>query len=149
MKRLFFILLLIPFLSSCGGKSNKTNVPVVEALANDPELEQAQKEALANLDYFLKTFETNTKDTSFSFSLKADFIENDEHEHMWISFNKMENGQFQGYLENDPQILKNIKYGDLVKLKKEQIEDWIIFNSKDNKMEGGYSTKVFLEREKQ
>ena len=56
----------------------------------------------------------------------------------------MEDDQFYGYLENDPQIMKNVKYGDLVELKKEQIEDWIIFNTKDNKMEGGYSTKILF-----
>jgi uncharacterized protein YegJ (DUF2314 family) len=141
------IFLIFFALMSCGGQPTKTNDPVVYAESNDPELEQAKKDALNNLDYFIKSFNEHSNDTIFQYSIKADFIDYGQHEHMWVSLNKIDKEQFKGYLGNDPQIVKNIKYGDLITITKSQIEDWIIFDSKTNNMEGGYSVKVLQKRE--
>ena len=65
---------------------------------------------------------------------------------MWIDLQKIENDQFIGYLGNEPQIVKNIKYRDPVSISKSQIEDWLIVDSRTNQYEGGFSAKVFLQR---
>jgi uncharacterized protein YegJ (DUF2314 family) len=147
MKKSFLLLITTCLLISCGGQTKKPDDPVVFAAANDPELEQAKKDALSTLNYFIKSFNSHSSDTTFSFSLKADFVDNGEHEHMWISLIKIENEKFQGFLGNEPQIIKNIKFGDLTIISKDQIEDWIIFNTKTNNFEGGYSAKVLQKRE--
>jgi len=147
INKTFMLLITTCILISCGGQSKKSNDPVVFAQGNDPELEQAKKDALSTFDYFIKSFNSHFTDTTYSFSLKADFTFNGEHEHMWISLNKIENDKFYGLLGNEPQIIKNIKYGDLVNISKDQIEDWIIFNTKTNNFEGGYSAKVLQKRQ--
>jgi uncharacterized protein YegJ (DUF2314 family) len=141
------LLITTCFLISCSGQSTKSKDPIVYAQAKDPELEQAKRDAISTLDYFIKSFNSLSSDTTHHFSLKADFIDNGEHEHMWISLNRIENENFQGKLGNDPQIIKNIKYGDLVKITRDQIEDWIILDTKTNKWEGGFSAKVLQKRQ--
>jgi uncharacterized protein YegJ (DUF2314 family) len=147
VKKITLLLITACLISSCGGQSTKSKDPIVYAEGNDPELEQAKKDALSTLDYFMKTFNIHSSDTAFHFSLKADFIDNGEHEHMWISLNKIENAKFQGLLGNEPQIIKNIKYGDLVTISRDQIEDWIILDTKTNNWEGGYSVKILQKRQ--
>lgn len=147
MQKTLLLLIATCFLISCGGQSTKSNDPVVYGQGNDPELEQAKKDALSTLDYFIKTFNYHSSDTTYHFSLKADFIDNGEHEHMWISLNKIENTKFQGLLSNEPQIIKNIKYGDLVTISRDQIEDWILLDTKTNNWEGGYSAKILQKRQ--
>jgi uncharacterized protein YegJ (DUF2314 family) len=140
---LFIAFLLIV---SCGRPSSKSSDPVVYAEADDPELLQARNEAIKNLDYFVGSFSEHHNDTIFKFSVKADFVDNGQHEHMWIDLQKIENDQFIGYLGNEPQIVKNVKYRDSVSINKSQIEDWLIVDSRTNQYEGGFSAKVFLKR---
>lgn len=147
INQISFLLIVLCILISCNGQSVKSNDPVVFAQAQDPELEKAKQDALLKLDYFIKSFNTHINDTTYQYSLKVDFIDNGEHEHMWISLNRIENGQFIGFLGNEPQIVKNIKYGDWVKITKDQIEDWIIVDIKTDSMEGGYSVKVLQKRQ--
>lgn len=147
LKSLGFIAVLTT-LMSCGGQSAKTD-PVVYAESDDPELLQARQDALDNLDYFIGSFNEHSHDTTFQYSLKADFIDNGQHEHMWISLMKIDNEQFTGYLGNNPQIVKNVKYGDMITIARSQIEDWIIVDTKSNNMEGGYSVKVLQKLEQE
>ena len=148
IKQTIFLLIATCILISCSGQNTKSSDPVVYANAKDPELEKAKQDALSKLDYFINSFNVHSKDTTYQYSLKIDFIDNGEHEHMWISLNKIMNGQFQGLLGNDPQIIKNIKFGDIVKVTKDQIEDWIIMDTKTNTWEGGYSVKVLQKRQR-
>ena len=133
-------------LISCNGQSTKSKNSIVYAESNDPELEKAKQDALSNLDSFIESYNAHSSDLVYEYYLKIDFIDNEEHEHMWVLVNKIENEQFEGVLSNEPQIIKNIKFGDLVKIKRDQIEDWIIMNTETDEMEGGYSVKVLQNR---
>ena len=145
-RQIIFLLIAACILTSCNGQSTKSKDTVVYAESNDPELEKAKQDALLNLGSFIESYNAHSNDSVYEYYLKVDFIDNEEHEHMWISVNKIENGQFEGVLSNNPQIIKNVKFGDLVKIKKDQIEDWIIMNTETDEMEGGYSVKVFQNR---
>lgn len=147
IRQIVFLLIVVCFLVSCNGQSTKSKDSIVYAESNDPELEKAKQEALSNLDSFIESYNVHSNDLAYEYYLKIDFTDNEEHEHMWISVNKIENGQFEGLLSNEPQIIKNVKFGDLIKIKKDQIEDWIIMNTETDEMEGGYSVKVFQNRE--
>lgn len=139
---LFIVFLLI----SCGRPSSKSNDPVFYAEADDPELLQARDEALKSLDYFISSFSEHCSDSILNYCVKADFVDNGQHEHMWIDLEKIENDQFIGYLDNEPQMVKHVNYGDSISINKGQIEDWLIVDSRTNQYEGGFSAKVFQNR---
>ena len=134
-------------LISCGGQTNKTNDPIVYAKSGDPELEKAKLDALSNLDYFIKSFQSNSNDTIFEYYVKMDFIDNGEHEHMWLFVSKYVNDAFFGFLANEPEIVKNVKNGQPLEVTKDLIEDWVILDSRTGKKEGDYSSKVLLNQE--
>ena len=145
-KTLKFLLVILIF-SACMGTTQNSGDPVVYAEENDPELEQARQDALANLDDFLSLFEKYKTDTTKQFSIKTDFVENGEHEHMWVSVVESDSSHFRGYLGNDPQIVSNVSYGDWISVEHKDIEDWIIYHTLNDSMQGGYSVKVFQSRE--
>jgi uncharacterized protein YegJ (DUF2314 family) len=148
MRIKYFVLLLFALsaILSCNRQPKSTDDPIVNAAADDPELEEAQKVAQSKLEYFSNSFTSSSTDTIFDFLIKADFIENSQHEHMWVSIIAIENNNFRGTLENDPQIINNIQFGDIVTIQKDQVEDWMIVNKNTMTWEGGYSIEVFQNR---
>jgi uncharacterized protein YegJ (DUF2314 family) len=146
ISRVLFFLITTLAITSCSEQTSRSTAPIVYAEEKDPELEKAKQEALETLDYFIKSFQKNSNDTIFEYSVKMDFIDNVDHEHMWIMVKKFENGVFSGYLGNEPQIVKNVKVGQYIIIDKELIEDWLIMDTKTGNWEGGYSIKVLLNR---
>jgi len=141
-----FLVITSFVLISCSGQTTKTNDPIVYAKSEDPELEKAKQDAIFNLDYFIKSFQSKSTDTIIQYSIKMDFTDNGEHEHMWILVNNFENGKFNGYLGNEPEIVKNVKIGQQIIIDKNLIEDWLIMDTRTGKWEGGYSIKVLMNR---
>lgn len=147
MNKLYLFLLSLTIFLSCTTRNKNPDDPTVEAEANDPELEQAKKDAHGKLDYFINAFLSDSSaNTTHAYSIKADFIENDQHEHMWIELTKIEGDKFKGVLGNEPEVITQFKIGDSINISKEQIEDWIIFDNGTEEFEGGYSVKVFQKR---
>ncbi len=115
---------------------------VVGKSFNDPEILLAQKEAQSQIDFFIESLENNKDDKKY-FSIKYGAKDGDIVEHMWIRVSSYKDGVFSGILANEPIEVKNIKYEDPVSVKKEEIEDWIIFDTTINKTTGGFSLKAF------
>lgn len=65
---------------------------------------------------------------------------------MWISLDEIKDEKYSEILGNQPQILKNFKYGDSVTVERKQIEDWLIVNTTTKQWEGGYLIKVLHDR---
>ena len=146
IRQIVFPLIIACVLISCNRQSPKSNDLIVQAPSQDPELEKAKQDALLNFDSFIKSYNTHSNDLNYYYYLKTDFIDDGEHEHMWILVNKIENERFEGTLDNEPITVKNVKFGDLIKITKDQIEDWIIVDTETDKQEGGYSVKVLNNR---
>lgn len=117
------------------------------AAAEDPEILQAQKEAQSKINKFEKAFKS--KSSQHSFMIKADFVENGQHEHMWLTLKKIKGNNFYGVLDNEPRFIKKIKIGDQVTVKKNKIEDWMILDNQSGDWQGGFTVKVLLKRQQQ
>jgi uncharacterized protein YegJ (DUF2314 family) len=138
--------LFVALLFSCNTKRQNADDPLVYAEANDPELEQAKNDALAKLDYFINSFNAHPNDSTRFYSVKADFVEDETHEHMWIELSYIEGDQFKGVLGNDPENLTHLQMGDTITISRKDIEDWIITDDNSEDFEGGFSIKVFQKR---
>ena len=52
--------------------------------------------------------------------------------------------QFEGTISNDPTIVKTVKSGDVVKVEKNAVEDWMYVEKR--KLVGGYTVRVLRDR---
>ena len=66
-----------------------------------------------------------------------------EKEHIWADNLTYGNGVFKGHLANDSIYDPSIRVGNPVEIKREDVEDWIIYGP-GNKLEGGFSLNVVV-----
>jgi len=56
--------------------------------------------------------------------VKKEFRENKEVEHMWVKITALKSNKLIGILDNEPILLRNLKLGDVVEVKFNEIEDY-------------------------
>lgn len=135
-----FGILLVGLAIGCDDKK-VPNVVFVEG--NDKEMNAAMKQAQAEVQQFIKAFQS-PKPGQTGFSVKLAVTDGDNTEHMWLSGLKYENGQFTGKLDNDPVQLTNIKMGQPLTSKPDQVSDWMFIDN--GKLVGGYTIRVLHQK---
>lgn len=147
------VLVLCVSCSSIKGDSGKTvyrdGQPAATHVPDgDPEMAAAEATARESLPEFIAELkkELAKPTTQLEFSIKTAFPHDDSFEHMWVDVERFENGVFHGTLGNEPLYVKNLKVGDAVQVKQDEIEDWIIVDDAGN-MRGGFTAKLLMERE--
>jgi uncharacterized protein YegJ (DUF2314 family) len=65
-------------------------------------------------------------------------------EHFWVKITKFDGEQFEGTINNDPELVKTVKDGDRIKVEKEKVEDWMYVEK--NKLVGGYTVRLLRDR---
>ncbi len=60
---------------------------------------------------------------------------------MWTQVYEFKDDYFIGTLTNEPSTLKKIKYGDTVKIFRQDVEDWLLQDFLTNTEVGGFSRK--------
>ena len=130
---------------STGNKENIVSLP-----AEDEILETYQEAAQKYLDYlidFIQSHERNEK--LFRYTVKALFMEDDDGEHMWVQVDGFKEGFFIGRLANEPETLTMLKWGDQVKVARENVEDWILEDFTRNEEFGNFSLKYIEDKARQ
>lgn len=57
--------------------------------------------------------------------IKIRFEEEDKGEYMWVKVKNIDGDKYEGDLDNDPVLIRNISYGDRVKFTKDDVCDRI------------------------
>ncbi len=79
---------------------------------------------------FVNSLKKNGADhKNFRFIVKSDFVEQDNHEHMWSQVYICDNDVFKAVFIDSPFTVKNIKTGEKILIKKSDIEDWVIYKN--------------------
>ena len=140
MKSLTLILLALLTCSSCSDTSTGSGQPetLVDSYS-DSEMDKAIATAKTSVDEFIAVLNEKSAD---SFSVKAPITDSNGTEHFWVSEVQYENGVFEGIIGNEPGIVKNVKYGQSWKVKKEDISDWMYIRGE--MMHGGYTIDPLL-----
>ena len=116
--------------------------------AADSQMNDAIDAAKATMPLFMKYAIDKKGEGHYDASLKVAFhLENSTvtKEYIWVGpFSTDGNGNFKGFLGNQPVHLTNLNIGDEVSFTADQIIDWSIW-MKDGKSYGGYTTRVILE----
>ena len=108
----------------------------------EKELKEAREKALREIDYFIDHLAKFATTEGWMFSVKKDFEQNGEREHMWVEVDTYLDGKFYGRLDNVPDTVKESRIEEPTSVKKDDVEDWLFFDPRIQKMVGGYSTEV-------
>jgi uncharacterized protein YegJ (DUF2314 family) len=131
-------------------QAEETVDKVVSLSADDTSLKAYKDKAQKELQYLIDFMNDHEKDDElFRYAVKADFVEDGHSEHMWVQVNEIKDGYFFGQLANEPNTIKNIKYGDKVTVKRDDVEDWILQDFLTHTKVGGYSSEYIRNNAKQ
>ena len=108
-----------------GQQSSKpgSDDPVAFMADDEPAMRRAFDAARAGLDAFLQT--ARTRPPGFSdFAVKVGISDGKTTEYFWISDFSEREGSFVGRINNEPQLVKSVKFGEIYAFSKQQIVDW-------------------------
>jgi uncharacterized protein YegJ (DUF2314 family) len=122
----------------------KNEHKIASLSAEDTVLKTYKEKAQDGLNYLIEFMDDHEKDDEyFRYAVKANFIEDDDSEHMWVQVSEFKDGYFIGRLANEPNTIKLIKYGDAVNVLRGNVEDWILEDFLTNtKVGGGFRVNI-------
>jgi len=119
--------------------SSNSDDKIVKVEKDDPDMLAAFAKARGETDNFIAIMTAKTGD---SYSVKVGVTDGDQTEYFWLDNLTYADGVFSGTIDNDPELVKNVKMGQAINVKKEEIFDWLYM--KDGKMYGNYTVRVLL-----
>lgn len=130
------MVLLATICVACGGNRPDT---LVDGGYDEVEMNAAMARARREVDGFIATFQ---KGDGSDFAIKTPIHDNDETEHFWLTDISYGDGEFEGKIGNDPGIVSNVSFGQTMRVRKEDISDWLFM--RDGKMHGNYTLRPLL-----
>jgi uncharacterized protein YegJ (DUF2314 family) len=140
MSRFYF--LLIAFILFWGGCTEQSEDTVVDVEASDQKMNAAMDHARETVNQFIERLR-NPQPNDSEFGIKVKIQDGDNVEHFWVSDISFADGTFTGNLANEPEYVKNVKYGQKITVKSEEISDWKYLDN--GKMIGNFTLRVLLE----
>jgi uncharacterized protein YegJ (DUF2314 family) len=111
---------------------------------DDAEMAAAMRKAREGLGGFLK-LARSPRPTMRGFAVKVAITEGDEIEFFWIAPFTQRKTEFSGEINNEPQLVKNVKLGQTITFKEDEIVDWLY--QERGLMRGNFTACVLLKRE--
>lgn len=112
------------------------------AQGDDPKMLVAVEKARTTVETIVSALKA-PKPTQASFQVKKAFEDGGMTEHIWLSDVTLDGDQFSGSIGNDPQHVKNVKFGQKATVAKSEISDWMFID--DGKLSGGFSILAMRE----
>jgi uncharacterized protein YegJ (DUF2314 family) len=128
--------LLIAATAGC----RKTPADKVTMVAeDDPKMTAAIAQARSTVNTFLTALRS-PKPSQASFSVKMAFTDGKNTEHMWLSDVTYDGRAFHGVVNNDAELVSNVRLGQQASVEPAQISDWMYVEN--GKLVGGYTLRV-------
>ena len=143
MKRTSFIAVIFvgAFLSLLAGCSQGDKVLSVEQ--NDAEMNAAIAKARETLPQFWQAFDKRDRGER-DFALKVRITDKNGAEHFWAVGLERRDAKIMGTINNDPNIVRNVKLGDRIEIPEADISDWMYL--RDGKMVGNQTIKPLFKQ---
>ncbi|MEM0965383.1 MAG: DUF2314 domain-containing protein [Verrucomicrobiota bacterium] len=106
---------------------------------DDSQMEDAMSSARSSLDTFRSAFRDGEGEL---YSIKVAIRDGDNIEYFWLVDVEIQGTGFKGTLDNEPQIVSNVSFGDKVTAEGNDLSDWLYII--DGKMHGNYTIRVML-----
>ena len=139
MRGLVIGLFLAGLFSGCQPATKSKPETLVTGGYDQAEMERAIAQARSTVDRFVKEIE---QPTGTDHAVKAAVTDKGEVEHFWLTDVRYSNGVFTGKLGNEPGLVSNVRLGQTLTVKREEISDWMFI--RDRKMYGNYTMVPLL-----
>lgn len=136
MPRYFAFAVLIFILSGCGQTPPKTAPAVTYS---EEEIEAATARARREVETFISEM---SKSTSSGFAVKAPVEDGSRSEQVWLADITYKNGEFQGIVNKDPEKVNNVRKGQKLAVRKNEIADWMFM--RNGKLYGNFTVRPTL-----
>jgi uncharacterized protein YegJ (DUF2314 family) len=113
--------------------------PIATIDGDDEQMKAAVAEAKRRWPEFIAAFEGRDNEEN-DFLIKAPFSHDEFTEFMWVKVTGIENRVVYGELGNEPANIPQLHEGDLVRVKEEDVNDWMCVLQ--GKPVGGFTLKV-------
>ena len=133
------ILSALVLLPGCHKATHQDSVISVDS--DDADMKAAMDRARAEVDAVIQKLQGGEIE---GMSVKVPIKDGGETEHFWLNTVTFQAGTFTGTVDNDPETVHNVKLGDKVSVKKDEISDWLYM--KDGKMHGNYTLRVLFKQ---
>jgi len=120
--RLLLAIAIIPLIGCSSSKEKPGNFAKVSE--NDPEMLAAIDKARKSLPNFWNKFEKHS-DGESNFALKVKITDERGTEHFWVTELKRQNGTITGTINNEPEIVHNVKMDQRITVPEADISDWM------------------------
>jgi uncharacterized protein YegJ (DUF2314 family) len=117
---------------------------IVMVEADDPGMTAAIRKAQQTLRAFL-ALAGKPRASATDFAVKVVILDGDEAEYFWITPFKAGDGNFSGQINNRPQLVKTVKFGQTITFVEGEIIDWLYMDN--GRMQGNFTLCVLLGRE--
>src|ERR1039458_6451528 len=143
-------LILLPFFLSCTSNQSikkispqklglDTTAFIYSVTAEDALMNSAIRKAKNTISKFDEALKSNNPSYS-DFAIKKRYeTAVGGGEYIWIAGIKNINGNYKGFVNNDAEKTNEVKYGDTVIVRKEEITDWMYLDN--NILRGGYTIR--------
>lgn len=131
--------------ASASAAANKASAPAadptpVEISVNDPAILASIKKAHATLNKFLPIAAKNDPNNQ-AVSLKVAIRDGKKVEHVWVTpFTQKGMNGFTGTIIDKPEVVSNFKQGQQWSFTRQDVVDWMYYDTAGGKMYGNYST---------
>jgi uncharacterized protein YegJ (DUF2314 family) len=132
-----FVLTLV---TSCS-RHHSTDDNVTYVSKDDPEMNAAIAKARNSLADFWQIYDKHPNGES-DFCLKVKITDKEQNEYFWVVNLERKDGKTFGTINNDPDIVHNVKIGDRIALNEPDISDWLYM--RDGKMVGNYTLRALF-----
>jgi uncharacterized protein YegJ (DUF2314 family) len=103
----------------------------------------AMAKANASLNQFI-THLKSPKPGETGFAIKTGISEGTEKEYFWLSRVTYDGKEFQGIIDNDPELVKSVKFGQKITVRPADVSDWMYLNNR--KLVGGLTLLVLRDK---
>jgi uncharacterized protein YegJ (DUF2314 family) len=114
----------------------------VTVSSRDADMEKAIATARQTLPELFKAI----KEGVDTYCVKVPITDSNGTEHFWLSKVRYADGKFTGTIDNDPDIVKCVKFGQEYTIKQSDISDWLY--RRKGKVTGNFTLKVLFPKMK-
>jgi uncharacterized protein YegJ (DUF2314 family) len=122
---------------SCGRKHPEDKVTYVAG--DDPKMNEAIEKARSSVQSFIIALKA-AKPGQSAFSVKMAFTDGSNTEHIWLTPVSYDGKRFHGTINNEPETVKNVRFGQKASVEVSKISDWMYVEKR--KLVGGYTLRV-------